>query len=118
MSDGGEVFASDVRIVLTTAPDAEVALRRGRALVEERHAACVNVVPGVRSIYSWREAIEEADEVLLVLKTTAAAAPALAARLEALHPYETPEVLALEPAAGAAAYLAWIGESVISPRGP
>ena len=116
MSDAGEIFASDVRIVFSTAPDAEAALRLGRTLVEERLAACVNVVPGVRSIYRWREAVEEAEEVLLVIKTTAAVASALAARIEALHPYETPEVLALEPAAGAAAYLAWIGESVTVPR--
>jgi periplasmic divalent cation tolerance protein len=107
-----EVFASDIRIVLSTAPDTEAALRLGRALVDERLAACVNVVPGVRSIYRWREAIEESDEVLLVIKTTAAAAPALAARLEALHPYETPEVLALDPTGGAEAYLEWIAASV------
>ncbi len=115
MSESGELFASDVRIVLSTAPDAEAALRIGRALVEERQAACVNVVPGVRSIYRWQDAIEATDEVMLVLKTTAAAAPALAARLAALHPYEVPEVLALEPAAGAEAYLGWIGESVTAP---
>ncbi len=115
MSDGGELFASDVRIVFSTAPDTEAALRLGRTLVEERLAACVNVVPGVRSIYRWREAVEEAEEVMLVLKTTAAAAPALAARLAALHPYEVPEVLAIEPAAGAEAYLGWIGESVTTP---
>jgi periplasmic divalent cation tolerance protein len=116
VSESGELFASDVRLVLSTAPDAEAGLRLGRTLVEERLAACVNVVPGVRSIYRWREAIEEADEVLLVFKTTAAAAPALAARLTALHPYEVPEVLALEPAAGAEAFLGWIGESVTPPR--
>ncbi len=112
MTASGEVFASDVRILLTTAPDADAALRLGRALVEERLAACVNVVPGVRSIYRWREAIEEADEVMLVVKTTAAAAPALAARIEELHPYETPEVLALDPTGGSASYLQWIADVV------
>ena len=114
MTAAGEVFASDVRIVLSTAPDAEAALRLGRALVGEGLAACVNVVPGVRSIYRWREAIEEAEEVLLVLKTTAAAAPALAARIEELHPYETPEVLAFDPTGGAASYLQWIADVVRS----
>ena len=113
MSD--EVFASDVRIVISTAPDAEAALRLGRVLVEERLAACVNVVPGVRSIYRWKGAIEEADEVMVVFKTTAAAVPALAERLAALHPYEVPEVLALEPAAGTEAFLTWIGASVAPP---
>lgn len=112
MTAAGEVFASDVRIILSTAPDAATALRLGRALVEEGLAACVNVVPGVRSIYRWREAIEEADEVMLVVKTTAAAAPALAARIEELHPYETPEVLAFDPTGGAASYLQWIADGV------
>jgi periplasmic divalent cation tolerance protein len=112
VSEAGEIFASDVRIILSTAPDAEAALRLGRALVEERLAACVNVVPGVRSVYRWREAVEEAAEVLLVIKTTAAVAPALAARIEELHPYETPEVLAFDPTGGAASYLQWIADGV------
>ena len=112
MSGGGEARASDAFIVFSTVPDTATAARLSRALVEERLAACVNAVPGVRSTYRWRETIEEADEILLVIKTTAATAPALAARLQELHPYELPEVIAVEAAAGAESYLAWIAESV------
>ena len=112
MSDPGEVFASDLRLVLSTAPDAAIASKLARALVEERLAACVTAVPGARSTFRWEHAVEEADEVVLFIKTTAAAAPALAARLGELHPYAVPEVLALEPVAGAESYLAWIASSV------
>ena len=80
--------------------------------VEERLAACVNVVPGVRSVYRWHGAIETADEALLVIKTTAAAFDALAARVRALHPYSLPEVVAPPLAAALAAYLAWVEEGV------
>jgi periplasmic divalent cation tolerance protein len=72
----------------------------------------------VRSIYRWQGAVEEADEILLVIKTTRAAWPALAVRLAGLHPYEVPEVLAVDPTAGAAPYLAWLGGSVAGRPGP
>lgn len=95
-------------MVLVTAPDAEVAERLARALVEERLAACVNVIPGVRSIYRWEGAIEEDAELLLLVKTHEARLDALAARVKELHPYALPEVLALAAAGGSAAYLDWI----------
>ena len=101
---------SDVRVVLVTAPDAETAGRIARALVEERLAACANVVPGVRSIYRWQGRVEEADEVLLVVKTRADRGPALAARVRELHPYELPEVLELPAPGGSEAYLGWVRE--------
>ena len=84
--------------------------RIGRALVEERLAACVNVVGPIRSIYRWQGAVEEADEHLLVVKARAADVPALEARVRALHSYDVPEVLALPVTAGSAAYLAWLAE--------
>jgi len=115
VSDNGEVFASDLRLVLSTAPDSTTASRLARTLVEERLAACVTTLPGARSTFRWEHAIEEADEVVLLIKTTAAAAPALAARIVELHPYAVPEVLALEPVAGVASYLAWIASSVDAP---
>ena len=99
---------AEVRVVLATAPDVETAGRIARALVEERLAACVNVVPGLRSIYRWEGAVEEAAEVLLVAKTRAERAAALAARVRALHPYELPEVLELPAVGGSEAYLAWV----------
>jgi periplasmic divalent cation tolerance protein len=97
-----------VRVALATAPDGETAARIARALVEERLAACVNLVPAVRSIYRWQDRVEEAGEVLLVIKTRAERVDALAARLRALHPYELPELVALPVAAGLASYLDWV----------
>jgi periplasmic divalent cation tolerance protein len=99
---------SEVVAVLVSAPDAETARRIGRTLVEERLAACVNVVPGVSSIYRWRGAVEEASEVLMLVKTRAARADALAARVQALHPYELPEVVVLPVRGGSRAYLQWV----------
>lgn len=95
-----------------TFPDEETARRVARALVEERLAACVNLVPGVRSIYSWKGAVSEDAEILGVAKTTAARFEALRARVAALHPYEVPEVIALPIEAGHAPYLAWLREGV------
>jgi periplasmic divalent cation tolerance protein len=98
----------DVVAMLVTAPDEETGRRIARALVEERLAACVNVLPGVRSIYRWKGAVEEASEVMLVAKTRAERAGLLAARVRALHPYELPEVVALPVTDGSRAYLRWV----------
>jgi periplasmic divalent cation tolerance protein len=99
---------TDALVVLVTAPGAEEAARIARALVEERLAACGNVVPGLRSIYRWQGAVHEDAEALLVLKTTRDRFEALRARVLALHPYEVPEVVALPVEAGSASYLEWI----------
>ena len=99
---------TDALVVLVTAPGAEEAARIARALVEERLAACGNVVPGLRSIYRWEGAVHEDAEALLVLKTTRERFEALRARVLALHPYEVPEVVALPVEAGSASYLEWI----------
>ena len=99
---------SPVRVALSTAPDGETAARIARALVEERLAACVNLVPAVRSIYRWQDRVEDEAEVLLVIKTRAERVAALAARLRALHPYELPELVALPVAAGLGSYLEWV----------
>lgn len=99
-------------VCLCACPDSGSAVRIARALVEERLAACVNVLPGVRSVYRWRDAVEEAGETLLLVKSTRAALPALQARLLALHPYELPELLAVEAAGGLPAYLRWIADNV------
>jgi periplasmic divalent cation tolerance protein len=97
-----------VRVVLTTAPDAAVASRLARALVQEHLAACVNLLPGVRSVYRWDDTVQEDEEVLLVIKTQAARSEALAARIKALHPYDVPEVVALPAVGGSPAYLEWV----------
>ena len=98
-------------VVLVTAGSAEEAARIGRTLVEERLAACVNVVGPIHSIYRWEGAVEDAREWLLVLKARAADFGALEARVRALHSYAVPEVLALPVYGGAAAYLAWLDEA-------
>jgi periplasmic divalent cation tolerance protein len=106
--------APDYVVVLVTASGPEEAARLARALVEERLAACANLVP-VRSIYRWQGAVEEAEEHLLVLKARAADVAALDARVRALHSYDVPEVLALPVLAGSAAYLAWLADSTGRP---
>ena len=103
---------SQARVVLSTCPDPSTAEAVARALVDERLAACVNLVPGVRSIYRWQDAVEQADEILMVIKTTAANVDALTARVAQLHPYEVPEVIALEAEGVSDAYLAWLQSSV------
>jgi periplasmic divalent cation tolerance protein len=100
---------TDALVVLVTAPSPERAAEIARALVEERLAACGNVVPGLRSIYRWEGKVQDDAEALLVLKTTRARFEALRDRVLALHPYEVPEVIALPVEAGSARYLAWIG---------
>jgi len=92
-----------------TQPDAE---KVGRALVDERLAACVNIVPVVVSIYRWKGAVEQEGELLLVIKTMAARLDALKARLMELHPYELPEVVVIPIVGGHGAYLEWIAEQV------
>lgn len=97
-------------ICLCTCPDTASAERLAEALVGERLAACVNLVPGLRSVYRWQGQVERADEVLLLIKTSADRYPALQARLPALHPHELPELLAVEPRAGLPAYLQWLAD--------
>jgi periplasmic divalent cation tolerance protein len=96
-------------VVLCTFPDVERAREIAAVLVERRLAACVNLLPGVESIYLWEGKVERAGEVLAVIKTTRY--PELEAALKELHPYEVPEILALPVTAGLAGYLKWLGES-------
>ncbi len=100
----------EVRIALITAPDAETGARIARALVEEGLVACVNLVPGVRSIYRWEGAVEDDAEVLLVVKTRADRAGDLVDRVVELHPYDLPEVVLLPAVGGNPPYLAWVRE--------
>lgn len=97
-----------VRVVLITAPDVETGRRIAQALVDERLAACVNVVPGLRSLYRYEGRVHEDPEVLLVAKTRVDRCEALAARVRDLHPYDLPEVLELPAIGGSAAYLDWV----------
>jgi periplasmic divalent cation tolerance protein len=102
---------SDFIIVLTTFPtDGDVA-GVAQILIAEKLAACVNILPAMRSIYSWKGAIENGDEQQLVIKTTDARREELEARLKSLHPYETPEFLVIPISAGSSDYLAWLSEN-------
>ncbi|HGY08529.1 MAG TPA: divalent-cation tolerance protein CutA [Oceanithermus profundus] len=101
-----------VRLVLITVPDELTAKRIARSLVEERLAACVNVVPGLLSVYRWEGRVHEDRELLLLAKTKDEALERLTARVQALHPYSTPEVIALPVERGLDHYLSWVEESV------
>lgn len=103
---------SDLRTVLITVPDAATAESLASTLVGERLAACANLVPGVVSIYRWEGEVRRDDEVLLVLKTTAARADALRERAVALHPYDVPEVLVLAVDGGHEPYQSWVRAEV------
>lgn len=102
-------------IVLTTMPADGAWAALARTLVDERLAACVNVLEPMRSVYRWEGAVTEEAERQLIIKTTAAAVPALRARLTALHPYEVPECLVLPVTGGGDAYLGWLAASVTAP---
>ena len=97
-----------VLICLTTCPDLDAAHRIAAALVDEPLAACVNIVPGIHSTYRWQGEVVREEEMLLILKTTPDRMEALRTRLPALHPYELPELLAVESANGLGAYLDWV----------
>ncbi len=105
-------------IVLCTAPEAGNTEGRlggrelAQRLVEERLCACVNVIPAVQSCFRWEGRVEAAEEMLLIAKTTPAAAPRLRERIAELHPYDVPEVLEVPATGGLPAYLAWLSDSV------
>ncbi len=107
----------DAIVVLSTARSAEEAVSIGRRLVEEHLAACVNVLPGARSIFFWEGRVQEVDEAVLVIKTSSERYAELERRILALHSYSVPEVLALPVTSGSAAYTAWLRESVASVGG-
>jgi periplasmic divalent cation tolerance protein len=95
-------------LVTCACPDRDVAEGLARVLVDDRLAACVQVLPGMTSVYRWEGAIERAGEVLLLAKTWDDRLEALVATLKARHPYEVPEIMAVPAAGGLAAYLDWV----------
>ena len=101
-------MADTVLLCLCTCPDRDTARTLARALVEARLAACVNLLPGVESVYRWQGAVEEATEVQLLIKTSSGRLAALAARLQTLHPYAVPELIAFEAVGGLPDYLRWV----------
>ncbi len=103
---------TDNLLVLSTVASAEEARVIARALVERRLAACVNILGPLQSIYRWKDDVEESQEILLLIKTTAVNFSALREELKNLHSYEVPECIALDIEDGLPAYLKWIAESV------
>lgn len=98
----------EAMLVFSTFPDSETA-RKAAALLVERHlAACVNLLPGISSIYRWQGKVEESSEVLLIVKTTHTAYSRLESALKACHPYELPEIIAIKTDTGLPDYLKWI----------
>ncbi|MCL2875718.1 MAG: divalent-cation tolerance protein CutA [Betaproteobacteria bacterium] len=106
---------TEVLLVLTTLPDRASANTLAARLVEENLAACVNILAPCESVYRWRDVVETATEIPLLIKTAHTRYPALEAAVQALHPYEVPELIALPVTHGLAAYLDWVDASVTMP---
>lgn len=104
---------TDKIVVLSTCDSAQQAERIGRHLVEKRLAACVNIVPGARSIYRWKGAVEEASEFMLLIKSRRDLFPELRQELGKIHSYEVPEAIALPVVDGSEAYLSWIDKELL-----
>jgi len=103
--------ATRTLLVFTNLPDAEAAAKLAALLVEQRLAACVNILAPCTSVYRWQGAVDTASEVPLLLKTSAARYPALEAAIRAAHPYELPEIVAVPVERGLPAYLAWVASA-------
>jgi periplasmic divalent cation tolerance protein len=103
-------------VVLVTVPSEDVAVKLANALVSEKLAACVNILPSVRSIYSWQGTVCDDSELLCVLKSRRTLFAALRNRVLALHPYDVPEIIALPLADGDGAYLTWLRAETSPPR--
>jgi len=104
-------------LILTTVPNLESAERIARVLVESGLAACVNIVPGVRSIYRWQGVVETAEEVQLVIKTSAGRYRVIEETIRSNHPHELPEIVVVPVADGLPAYLRWVAEESRGPDG-
>lgn len=98
--------------ILCTCPDEETAARLARGMVENRHAACVNILPSIRSIYRWQDGIQDEQETLMVIKTTSTHFFVIEHWLEEHHPYDVPELVALKAEHVADAYLQWLRQTV------
>ena len=106
-----------VLVVMCTCPDTDTAERLASGLVENRFAACVNILPEIRSIYRWENEVQQDSEALMVIKTSRSAYPGLENWLMDHHPYDVPEVLALPIEKGAGQYLDWVDRETTQPGG-
>jgi periplasmic divalent cation tolerance protein len=103
---------TNFQIILSTCANREQAEQIAQRLLELQFAACINILPGVQSIYRWEGGIESADEVLMLIKTRAALTHEVQSTIAALHSYEVPEFLVLPVAGGSESYLAWLETSL------
>jgi periplasmic divalent cation tolerance protein len=110
--EGNKVIENNYLVVFCSCPDVASAGQLADTLVAERLAACVTRLPGATSVYRWDGAVQRDAEVLLIIKTTAGRLANLTARIEVLHPYEVPEVIAIPVAGGSERYLGWVGQTV------
>ena len=106
---------AEPRIGLCTVPDRDTATHIAEALVIERLAACVNIIPAVQSVYRWQDAIEHDEELLLLIKTSDALWSLLQERILAMHPYELPEIISVRIQDGHSNYLNWIINNLKTP---
>ena len=104
----------EVLLLVTNLPDRDSAQRMAQMLVENRAAACVNILPECTSVYRWQDKIESASEVLLLIKTTRSEYKRVEELIQAQHPYELPEIIAVPVVEGLQAYLNWVAEEVSS----
>ncbi len=108
---------TDLFLVLSTASSAEEGVSIGRRLVEERLAACVNVLPSARSLYVWKGELQETDEAVLIIKTHRDRYGDLERRIQELHSYTVPEIIAMPVMSGSRAYVDWVRETVATGGG-
>ena len=108
---------SDFIVVLVTVGSSKEGERLAQALVEEQLAACVNRIKGVQSIYRWQGQVEQSEEEMLVIKTTRELFDRLKKRIQELHSYSVPEVIALPILDGSESYLRWLGDELRPPKG-
>lgn len=109
---GARFYMTDYKIVLTTTNSREAAQKIAEALVNQRLAACVNILPGVQSIYRWEGKVEQATECVLIIKTLASSVNGLETAIEQLHPYDVPEFIVVNVESGSPPYLRWLADSV------
>ena len=114
MPRGSSTSLGMTLLALSTFPDAETARRISNELVTEKFAACANILPGVESIYRWKEKIETANETLVFFKLIEGRQAAFQERLRSLHPYDVPEIIFVQVPGGLPEYLRWVAESCVS----
>ena len=113
-----EPIQSDCIVVYITAPTVEDAQSLARSLVKEKLAACVNIIPGIQSIYQWNDAIETDQELLLICKSRTERFDSLKKRVQALHPYDVPEIISIPIQNGSEPYLNWVRDNTLPSSQP